>query len=131
MTKTEEYIARILREQPKTTKGGTPVEISSDGKSVRTYTGRSRDGISSTYLPMDYPNLFGWNNDERKSTMNVTNEFGKEVVPVNNVSIRRVQGGHTVYELQLNDQYFQISETQIEAIESILRLPEGVGLSLG
>lgn len=61
----------------------------------------------------------------------VQNEFGKGVVPVNNLSIRKVKGGSTVYELQLNDQYFQISETQIEAIESILRLPDNVGLSLG
>lgn len=61
----------------------------------------------------------------------VQNEFGKDVVPVNNLHIRKVKGGSTVYELQLNDQYFQISEVQIEAIESILRLPDNVGLSLG
>lgn len=61
----------------------------------------------------------------------VTNEFGKDVTPVNNLAIRKVKGGSTVYELQLNDQYFQISEVQIEAIESILHLPDNVGLSLG
>ena len=61
----------------------------------------------------------------------VQNEFGKDVVPVNNLSIRKVKGSSTVYELQLNDQYFQISETQIEAIESILRLPDNVALAVG
>ena len=59
-------------------------------------------------------------------------EIGKQpVYPVNNLHIKKVNRSMTLYELQLNGEYYQISEDQIEAIESILRLPEGVGLAVG
>lgn len=61
----------------------------------------------------------------------VKNEFGKDVKPVNNIHIRKVKDSMTLYELQLNGEYYQISEDQIRAIESILSLPDNIGLAMG
>ncbi len=60
-----------------------------------------------------------------------TNLFEKPVYNVNNLSIKKVPNSIALYELQLNGEYYQISEEQIEAIESILRMPNGVGMSMG
>lgn len=60
-----------------------------------------------------------------------TNEFNKPVYAVNNLHIKKVENGYDKYELQLNGEYYELSEKQIEAIESVLRLPENVGLSMG
>lgn len=58
----ETYAERLLRERPTHTKGGTPIEIVQHGSKVYvyTYTGRSRNGMSSCYCPCDFPQLFGW-----------------------------------------------------------------------
>lgn len=66
-TKSHLYVQRVLREKPKTTKGGTPIEITKDGWGIITRTGRSRNGDYSYYLPIDYPQLFGWDRDDFKA----------------------------------------------------------------
>lgn len=58
-------------------------------------------------------------------------ESSKKVEIVNNLSIKAVQNSYGMYELQLNDQYFQVSEDQIEMIDSITSLPSGTALSAG
>lgn len=60
-----------------------------------------------------------------------TNSFGAPVYNVNHASIKKVQNGHTLYELQLNGHYFQISEDVLETLESITRMPDDVGVSIG
>lgn len=60
-----------------------------------------------------------------------TNSFGKPVYSVNNAHIRKVENSVTLYELQLNDQYFLISGEMLETLEGITRLPYGVGISIG
>lgn len=57
---TDYYVNRLLTELPTHTVGGIPIEIAPDGCSVVTHTGRSKDGVSSYYIPIDYPRLFGW-----------------------------------------------------------------------
>lgn len=67
-TKHSQYVERVLRERPTHTKGGTPVEISPDGRTVRTYTGRDFYGRGySVYVPCDYPALFGWQRTGRQA----------------------------------------------------------------
>lgn len=63
------------------------------------------------------------------SNVAYTNKFDKPVYKVNNLAIRKNAQGY--YELQLNDQYFQLTEQQVEAIDSITRLPDNIGLSMG
>jgi hypothetical protein len=63
MGKADMYAARLLRENPKTTRGGVPITIESNGYCVKTYSGRSNNGCYSVYGPCDYPQLFGWNKE--------------------------------------------------------------------
>lgn len=58
------------------------------------------------------------------------NEFDKPVYEVNNLHIKRVDKLIT-YELQLNDQYFELTEEQIQAIKAIAELPHNIGISVG
>lgn len=60
-----------------------------------------------------------------------TNEFKKPVYNVNNAGIHKVKGSVTLYELQLNDQYFQISAEMLETLEAVTRMPDSVGLLIG
>lgn len=63
MSKSDEYVTRLLRERPTRTRSGIPITIENDGYSVRTWSGRSLNGSYSVYNPTDYPNLFGWNKE--------------------------------------------------------------------
>ena len=60
-----------------------------------------------------------------------TNEFDKPVFAVNNAHIRKVNDSQTLYELQLNDQYFQISNDMLQTLASATELPGNIGLSIG
>ena len=60
MSKHSLYVERLMRELPTHTKGGTPITILKGGQYVETNTSRSRNGMSSVYVPCDYPKLFGW-----------------------------------------------------------------------
>ena len=59
------------------------------------------------------------------------NSFKKPVYSVTHLHVKKITNGYDQYEVQINDQYFQMSEKQLEALESVTRLPEGVGLSMG
>lgn len=64
ITKSELYVARLLAELPTHTKGGTAVEISDNGHTVITRSGRAWNNRSySVYGPCDYPQLFGWDKE--------------------------------------------------------------------
>lgn len=63
MTKSEQYVHRLLLEKPTCTRTGIPVAIEKDGWSVRTFSGRSNNGTYSCYGPCDYPHLFGWDKE--------------------------------------------------------------------
>lgn len=60
-----------------------------------------------------------------------TNEFKKPVFSVNNLAIKKVKGSMSLYELQLNGEYYQISEDQIKVIDGIIYMPDNVGVTLG
>lgn len=60
-----------------------------------------------------------------------TNEYDKPVYTVNNLCVKKIVNGYNMYELQINDQYFEISYAQMEIIETALRLPESVSISIG
>ena len=59
------------------------------------------------------------------------NSFDKPVYSVNNAHIKKVNNSGTLYELQLNDQYYQISAEMLESLEAITRMPDNIGLSIG
>lgn len=66
------------------------------------------------------------------------NEFDKPVFAVNNAHIKKLADGarntpygKQYYELQLNMEYFIISEDMLETISTITRAPEGVSISIG
>lgn len=59
------------------------------------------------------------------------NEFGKPVYNVNNAGIKKVEGGVTLYEIQLNDQYFQISEDMLRTFADMTYMDDNVTLSIG
>jgi len=62
-----------------------------------------------------------------------TNQFDKPVYKVNNLHMKTYgeTGGEKYYELQLNDQYFLITEHQLEALDAITRLPDNISISMG
>ena len=76
-------------------------------------------------------------NEETGQTMKpeYTNEFEKPVYKVNNLHMKTHSGnnqfGEKTYELQLNDQYFVITEHQLEALDTITRLPDNISISMG
>jgi hypothetical protein len=59
------------------------------------------------------------------------NEFKKPVYAVNNLHIKKVDNSQTLYELQLNGEYYQIDEKQMEVISQIRYLDGNVGISMG
>lgn len=65
-TKSHLYVKKLLELKLTHTKGGTPITVVNDGWGVETRTGRSRDGKRSYYLPIDYPQLFGWDRADFK-----------------------------------------------------------------
>ncbi len=71
-TKSDIYVARLLREKPTHTRSGIPLTIHNNGRGVRTYSGRSMNGKCSYYGPTDYPQLFGWKHTK-------LNKKGKDV----------------------------------------------------
>ena len=66
------------------------------------------------------------------------NQFDKPVYNVNHLHMkkRNRQAGDPAYlgsgyELQLNDQYFLITEQQLQVIEAIVKLPDNISISMG
>lgn len=60
-----------------------------------------------------------------------TNSFDSPVYTVNHASIKRADGFGGEYELQLNGLYFKITRDTLETLESIVRMPDDVGISIG
>lgn len=60
-----------------------------------------------------------------------TNEFDKPVYAVTHLHVKKPTNSDGMYELQLNDQYFYISERQLEAIDAATRLPDNISISMG
>ena len=60
-----------------------------------------------------------------------TNDFDQPVFNVNNAGLRKVEGSVTLYELQLNSQYFQISDEMLQTLADVTKLPDNVGISIG
>lgn len=65
-TKQDAYVARLLKENPTKTRTGIPIKIENNGGRVLTFSGRSKNGEYSVYLPTDYPQLFGWDREPDK-----------------------------------------------------------------
>lgn len=66
------------------------------------------------------------------------NEFDKPVMMVNNAHIKprsdntnQTVYGKKYYELQLNNQYFLISEDTLESLAAITRAANNIGISIG
>lgn len=59
------------------------------------------------------------------------NELSKPVYSVNSASITKVDNSMQLYELQLNDQYFQISADMLDTLQSVTRMPDNVSVSIG
>jgi hypothetical protein len=57
-------------------------------------------------------------------------EFDKNATSVNNVHIY-YDKSRNKYVLQLNMEYFLLTEQEVEGISSILNVPKGMGLSIG
>ncbi len=61
------------------------------------------------------------------------NDFDKPVYRVNNlhVKLRSNNQGTRTWELQLNDQYFLIDASMLDAINSISRMSDDIAVSVG
>jgi hypothetical protein len=58
-----------------------------------------------------------------------TNQYDKPVYAVNNAHIHKNKRGF--YEVQLNDQYFEITEEMLKALVGATAMPDTMGLSIG
>lgn len=74
-TKRDAYVARLLKEMPTHTRSGIRIEIENNGGRVLTFSGRSKNGKYSVYLPTDYPQLFGWNLAKEPRRLNRASSF--------------------------------------------------------
>lgn len=58
-----------------------------------------------------------------------TNEFDKPVYKVNNAGVRKNKNG--LYELQLNNEYFEITEDMLRTLADVTYMSDNVGISIG
>lgn len=59
------------------------------------------------------------------------NDYEKPVYNVQNAHIKKVDKSMSLYELQINDNYYQISEEVLDAISQIRFMDGNIGISIG
>lgn len=59
------------------------------------------------------------------------NEFDKPVFNVYNVHIKKVANSQTLYEVQFNDQYFQVTREVLRTLYDVTMMEGDIALSIG
>ena len=75
----------------------------------------------------EWPKVFGKPSQEPV----YINSFDKPVFNVTHAHIKKVANSMSLYELQINDNYYQITEEMLEAISRITYMDGNVGISIG